>query len=337
MKKKALVTGATGQDGYYLIKLLLSKGYKVCGMYRRTSTDNTVRLKDIMQHPEFSLAYGDLQDMSSLISLIQKFKPDEVYNLAAQSDVGVSFKLPLETGEVTGLGVARLLEAVRQINKDIKFYQASSSEMFGEVVESPQNEDTALKASSPYGAAKIYGYWMTRNYREGYGMFTCNGILFNHESPLRGDKFVTKKIVKQMVEIFERRRDSIELGNLNSKRDWGYAGDYVEAMYLMLQQDKPDDYVIATGETHTVREFVEETANNLGWVITWKGSGVKEKGYNQAGDLVIKINPKFYRPVDIDLLIGDSSKAKRKLKWTPKTNFKGLIKLMVKAELATTV
>lgn len=333
MKKRALVTGATGQDGSYLIKLLLDKGYQVCGMYRRTSTDSTVRLRGLKPNKNFSMVYGDLQDFSSLFSLISTFKPDEIYNLAAQSDVGVSFKLPIETAEITGLGVTRLLEVIRQVDKNIKFYQASSSEMFGEVAESPQTEETPLKARSPYGAAKIYAYWMTRNYREAYNMFTCNGILFNHESPLRGDNFVTKKIVSQMVEIWKRKRSFIELGNLDSKRDWGFAGDYVEAMWLMLQQDKADDYVIATGETHTVREFVEETAKRLGWTIAWKGVGVEEKGYNQDGELVIKINPEFYRPTEVSLLIGNATKAKNILGWTPKTKFNELVKLMVEAEL----
>ena len=331
--KRALISGITGQDGAYLAKLLLSKGYKVCGMYRRTSTDNTVRLKEVIDNPNFCLSYGDLQDQSSLITLIQKFKPHEIYNLAAQSDVGISFKLPLETGEVTGLGVARMLEAIRIVDKNIKFYQASSSEMFGEVEHSPQTELTPLKARSPYGAAKIYAYWMTRNYREAYNMFTCNGILFNHESPLRGNNFVTKKIVSQMTEIFKRKREFIELGNLDAKRDWGYAEDYVECMYLMLQQNKPDDYVIATGETHTVREFIEETAKNLGWKIIWKGTGIDEKGYNQNGDLIIKINPDFYRPAEVELLIGDCTKAKTVLKWNCKTKFSELVEIMVKAEL----
>jgi GDPmannose 4,6-dehydratase len=331
--KTALVSGITGQDGGYLAELLLSKGYKVCGMYRRTSTDNTERIQHLIDNPNFSLRYGDLQDMSSLISLIKAVNPDEVYNLAAQSDVGISFKLPLETAEITGLGVLRILESIRQVNPKIKFYQASSSEMFGEVTESPQSEETPLRARSPYGCAKLYGYWITRNYRESYNMFTCNGILFNHESPKRGDNFVTKKIATQMTEVWKRKREFIELGNMDSKRDWGFAGDYVEAMYLMLQQEKPGDYVVATGETHTVREFVEETAKCLGWTIRWEGTGVDEKGYNQDGDLVVKINPEYYRPADVDLLIGDATKAKEVLGWTPKTKFAELCKLMVDEEI----
>jgi GDPmannose 4,6-dehydratase len=331
--KKALITGVTGQDGSYLAEYLLDLGYQVCGMYRRSSTDTLERIEKIKGNPLFLLKYGDLTDYSSLVSLISEFKPDEVYNLAAQSDVGASFSLPLQTGLVTGLGVTALLEAIRKTKNDVRFYQASSSELFGKVVETPQTEHTLFRPRSPYGVAKLYGYWITRNYREAYSMYACNGILFNHESPRRGDKFVTKKIVKQMVEVWKRERKHIELGNLDSKRDWGFAGDYVEAMHLMLQQDKPDDYVIATGETHSVREFVEETAGYLDWTISWKGEGIEEEGFNQFGKLVVKVNPEFYRPAEVDLLLGDASKAEKELGWKPRTTFSGLVKMMLEEEI----
>lgn len=331
--KKALITGITGQDGSYLAEFLLGKGYQVCGMYRRTSTDNSSRVKHLLDNPNFSLRYGDLSDYSSLDSLVSDFQPDEVYNLAAQSDVGASFTLPLQTGLITGLGVTALLEAIRKTKNDVRFYQASSSELFGKVAETPQKEHTPFRPRSPYGVAKLYAYWITRNYREAYDIFACNGILFNHESPRRGDKFVTKKIVKHMVEVWKRQRNCVELGNLDSKRDWGFAGDYVEAMWLMLQQDKPDDYVIATGETHSVRDFVEETAKQLDWTITWEGEGVNEVGKNQFGDVVVKVNPEFYRPAEVDLLLGDASKARDELGWTPKTKFSDLVKMMVEGEV----
>jgi GDPmannose 4,6-dehydratase len=332
-KKRALVTGATGQDASYLIEFLLKKGYQVCGMYRRTSTDNLSRIKHLVGVSDFSLAYGDLQDISSLISLIANFKPTEVYNLASQSDVGASFKLPLQTADITGVGVLRMLEAIRQIDPTIKFYQASSSEMFGKVAEVPQNENTPMNIRSPYGASKLFGYWITRNYRDGYDMFACNGILFNHESPRRGEQFVTKKIVKQMVEVWKRERECVELGNLDSKRDWGFAGDYVQAMWAILQAPQPDDYVIATGETHSVREFVEETAKQLDWDITWKGQGLDEVGINQHGQTVVKVNPQYYRPAEVDLLVGDYTKAYKELGWQPTTKFKELVQLMVEAQL----
>ncbi len=330
--KKALITGVTGQDGSYLAEFLLDLGYEVCGMYRRTSTENTERVKHLIGNPYFTLAYGDLQDFSSLYSLIDNFRPDEVYNLASQTDVGASFQLPLQTADITGIGVLRLLEVIRRIDPKIKLYQASSSEMFGDVEESPQNEKTPFKVRSPYGASKLFGYWITRNYREAYKMFICNGILFNHESPRRGEKFVTKKIVKQMVEVWKRERDFIELGNLDAYRDWGFAGDFVVAMWQMLQEKQPDDYVIATGETHSVREFVEETAKQLDWIITWKGKGDKEEGYNQFGQLVVKVNPNFYRPAEVELLVGDYSKAEKTFSWKPTTTFSDLVKMMVDYE-----
>lgn len=328
---KALITGITGQDGSYLAELLLDKGYEVHGMYRRTSTDNLSRIGHL--RGKIDTHYGDLEDYSSLFTLIQKIQPDEVYNLAAQSDVGASFQLPIHTGLVTGIGVTALLEAIRQTNPEVKFYQASSSELFGKVVETPQKEHTTFCPRSPYGVAKLYAYWMTRLYREAYSIFACNGILFNHESPRRGEQFVTKKIVKQMVELWKRNGEVLELGNLEAKRDWGFAGDYVEAMWLMLQQDKSDDYVIATGETHTVREFVEAAAEELDWIITWRGNGENEKGYNQYDELLIVVNPEFYRPAEVDILQGDYSKAKEILGWSPKTTFKSLVKLMIDSEL----
>jgi len=329
--KVALVTGITGQDGSYLAEFLLSKGYEVHGMYRRTSTDNLSRISHL--RGQIATHYGDLEDYTSLLTLIQKTQPDEVYNLAAQSDVGASFQLPIQTGLVTGLGVTALLEAIRETKPDVKFYQASSSELFGKVVETPQTEHTPFYPRSPYGVAKLYAYWMTRLYREAYGIFACNGILFNHESTRRNEQFVTKKIVKQMVEVWKREREFIELGNLNAKRDWGFSPDFVEAMWLMLQQEKPDDYVIATGETHSVREFVEETAKQLDWTIKWSGEGINEIGTNQFGDVVVKVNPEFYRPAEVEILQGDYSKAKKVLGWSPKTTFKDLVKLMVEEEL----
>lgn len=331
--KRALVSGCTGQDGSYLAEYLLEKGYEVCGMYRRTSTDNSARISHLLDDSRFTLMYGDLQDVSSLISLIANFKPTEVYNLASQSDVGVSFKLPLQTADITGVGVLRMLEAIRQVDKNIKFYQASSSEMFGKVAETPQTELTPMNIRSPYGASKLFGYWITRNYREAYSMFACNGILFNHESPRRGDNFVTQKIVKHLIQVWKREREYIELGNLDSKRDWGYAGDYVKAMWAMLQAPQPDDYVIATGETHSVREFVEETARQLDWYITWQGQGLDEVGINQHGQTVVKVNPQYYRPAEVDLLIGDYTKAYKDLGWQPTTKFKELVQLMVEAQL----
>jgi len=332
-EKRALISGCTGQDGSYLAELLLEKGYKVCGMYRRTSTDSCERIKHLLGNENFTLSYGDLSDSSSLISLISTFRPHEVYNLAAQSDVGASFKLPIETAEITGVGVLRLLEAIRKVDTSIRFYQASSSEMFGEVHESPQNELTPFKIRSPYGASKLFGYWITRNYREAYGMFCSNGILFNHESPRRGEQFVTKKIVKQMVEIWKRKRIFMELGNLDSKRDWGYAPDYVEAMYLMLQCQHPADYVIATGETHTVREFVDEVAKELNMRIYWeKGKTPQEEVAYWGGEIIVKINPNFYRPAEVELLVGDCTQAQIALNWQPKHTFKDLVRLMVEDE-----
>lgn len=316
MAKTALITGITGQDGAYLAQFLLSKGYKVIGMVRRTSTINFERIKNIQDKIE--IVQGDLIDQLSLIDILKTHKVDEVYNLAAQSFVPTSWSQPVLTGEVTALGVTRVLDAIRAVNTKIKFYQASSSEMFGKVQEVPQTEKTRFYPRSPYGVAKLYGHWITINYRESYGIFACSGILFNHESPKRGIEFVTKKITDGVARIKYGYSKELRLGNLDAKRDWGYAGDYVEAMWLMLQQEKPDDYVIATGETHSVREFCE---------IAFARAGLDYKKY-------VKVDKKFYRPAEVDLLVGDPRKAKRKLKWKPKTTFKQLVEMMVDHDLA---
>ncbi len=336
--KKALITGITGQDGSYLAELLLEKGYEVHGIRRRSSSFNTSRIDHLLQDPhkkgvKLFLHYGDLSDSSNISRLIEKIKPDEIYNLGAQSHVGISFLTPEYTGDVTGLGTLRFLDAIRESGIKTKFYQASSSEMFGMVVETPQKETTPFYPRSPYGCAKVYSYWITKNYRESYGIFACNGILFNHESPRRGETFVTRKITRGLSRIKLGLEDKLYLGNLNAKRDWGYAKDYAEAMWLMLQQDKPDDYVIATNETHTVREFVEETAKHLGMNIVWKGKGLSEKGIDKkTGKTVIEIDPVYFRPSEVDLLIGDYSKAKKKLRWSPKVKFKELVKIMAQAD-----
>ncbi len=339
--KKALVTGITGQDGSYLAELLLSKGYEVHGLVRRASTFNTGRLDAIYQDPHVPdrhliLHYGDLTDSSNLFRLIEKIVPDEIYNLGAQSHVRVSFDMPEFTGDADALGVTRLLEAIRETRINTRFYQASSSEMFGKVRETPQTETTPFYPRSPYGVAKVYAYWITINYRESYNLFACNGILFNHESPRRGETFVTRKITRGFSRIKLGKEKILYLGNLDAKRDWGYAPDYVEAMWLMMQQDKPDDYVIATNETHTVREFVELAAKQLGYDVKWKGSGVQEEGYDgHSGKTLIKIDPEYFRPAEVDLLIGDPSKARNMLQWTPKTTFHELVKLMVEADYQT--
>lgn len=321
--KKALITGITGQDGSYLADLLLSKGYEVHGIFRRSSSFNTGRISHL-QDPDndiekVTMHYGDLTDSSSLIHIIDKIRPDEVYNLASQSHVRISFDIPEYTGDVTGLGTTRLLEAIRIIGKNkIKYYQASSSEMFGKVSEIPQKETTPFYPRSPYGAAKLYSYWMTVNYRESYGMFASNGILFNHESPRRGANFVTRKITIELAHILAGDTHSIRLGNLNSKRDWGYAPEFAEAMWRILQAKKPDDFVIATGETHTVKEFVKECFALVN--LDWK-------------DFIV-VDPQYYRPAEVDILLGDSSKAKRILKWKPKVTFKELVKIMLEADCA---
>lgn len=337
--KKALITGITGQDGSYLAELLLEKGYEVYGLVRRSSSFNTSRIDHILEdehHKGVKLfrAYGDLSDASSLSRLLEKERPDEIYNLGAQSHVRISFDIPEYTSDVDALGVLRLLDALKETQLGAKFYQASSSEMFGKVQEIPQKETTPFYPRSPYGCAKVYGYWITKNYRESYNLFACNGILFNHESPRRGDNFVTKKITKGLVRIKLELDNCLYLGNLDAKRDWGYAKDYVEAMWAMLQAKKPDDYVIATGETHSVREFVEAAGKILDFDIKWKGEGVDEVGFDsKTGKTLIKIDPDYFRPAEVDLLIGDASKAKKNLGWEPKTKFKALVKIMVDADL----
>jgi GDPmannose 4,6-dehydratase len=322
--KKALITGITGQDGSYLAELLLSKSYEVHGIIRRASTFNTERIDHLYQDPHINgvklfLHYGDVADSTNLIKLLYRIQPDEIYHLAAQSHVRVSFDIPEYTGDVTGLGTIRILEAIRETGLKTKFYQASSSEMYGKVQDVPQRETTPFYPRSPYGAAKVYSYWLTVNYRESYGLYACNGILFNHESPRRGETFVTRKITRAAGRIKAGLENKIFLGNLEAKRDWGYAKEYVEAMWLMLQQDEPDDYVIATGETHSVQEFLEEAFSNAG--LDWRNH--------------LEIDARYYRPAEVDLLIGDPSKANRKLGWMAKTKFKELVRLMFEADLET--
>ena len=319
--KKALVTGITGQDGSYLVELLLKKGYEVWGVLRRSSSFHTSRIdhlyKDPHEQPRLRLVYGDLTDGGNLSTIVNDIKPDEVYNLGAQSHVRVSFDTPIYTVNTDGLGTLRLLEAIRTSNKTAKFYQASSSEMYGKAVETPQTENTPFYPRSPYGCAKVYSFWQTVNYREAYGLFACNGILFNHESPRRGETFVTRKITRAATRIKLGLQDTLYLGNLDAKRDWGFAGDYVETMWLMLQHDKPDDYVIATGETHSVREFLEEVFGHLD--LEWQK--------------YVEIDPRYLRPTEVDCLLGDASKAKKVLKWEPKVNFKGLAQMMTDADM----
>ena len=335
MAKTALITGVSGQDGAYLSKLLLNKGYKVIGGERRSASGSLWRLKELNIENDIEITDFELSEFTNIIRTIEKYKPDEIYNLAAQSFVATSFEMPIMTSDVTGLGVSRLLEAIRQINPKIKFYQASSSEMFGKVAEIPQNENTPFYPRSPYGVAKLFGHWMTINYREAYNIFACSGILFNHESPLRGHQFVTKKITIGLSKIKLGLLDHLELGNIDSKRDWGYAEDYVEAMFLMLQHNKPDNYVISTGETYSVKDFINVTCEQLNIKIGWQGKGLDEVGINKkTGKIIIKINPKYYRPTEVDLLLGNSKKAKDILNWTPKTNFKDLVSKMIKYDFS---
>ncbi|MFA6430414.1 MAG: GDP-mannose 4,6-dehydratase [Candidatus Paceibacterota bacterium] len=337
--KKALITGITGQDGSYLAEFLLEKGYEVHGIIRRSSSFNTSRIDHLYKDPHINnvklfLHFGDLSDSSNISRLLEKIKPDEIYNLGAQSHVKVSFDMPEYTADVVGLGTLRILDAIRESGIKTKFYQASSSEMFGKVQEIPQKETTPFHPRSPYGCAKVFGYWITKNYRESYNIFACNGILFNHESPRRGSTFVTKKITEALVKIKFGLQDKLYLGNLDAKRDWGYAKDYVEGMWLMLQAKKPDDYILATGETYKVREFVEESAKILGMKLKWTGKGLKEKAVDtKTGKTIIEVDPKYFRPAEVELLIGDPTKAKKVLKWKPKTSFKELVRLMVEEDL----
>ena len=327
--KVALITGITGQDGSYLAELLLEKGYEVHGIVRRSSLINTHRIDPI--YKDINLHYGDMTDAGSIIHIIQKVKPDEIYNLAAQSHVKVSFELPEYTGTVDGLGTLRILEAIRilEMENDVRIYQASTSELYGKVQEVPQTETTPFYPRSPYGVAKLYGYWIIKNYREAYGLHASSGILFNHESPRRGETFVTRKITQGLSRISVGVQDVLYLGNLDAKRDWGHAKDYVEAMWLMLQQDEPDDYVIATGEQHSVREFVELAAPLFGLDIEWVGEGLDEKGVDKiTGRSIIEVSKKYFRPTEVDSLLGDATKAKEKLGWEPKTTFKQLVEDM---------
>jgi GDPmannose 4,6-dehydratase len=327
--KIALITGITGQDGSYLAELLLERGYKVHGIVRRSSLINTDRIDHI--YDKIKLHYGDLTDSSSLIRIIQETQPDEIYNLGAQSHVKVSFEIPEYTGQVDALGTLRVLEAVRLLGmeKKTRIYQASTSELYGLVQEIPQRETTPFYPRSPYGVAKIYGYWITKNYRESYGLYACTGILFNHESPRRGETFVTRKITIALSRITSGLQDCLYLGNLNAKRDWGHAKDFVEAMWLMLQQDEPDDFVIATGVQYSVREFVEEAAPYFGIKIRWQGEGLDEIGIDEfTGKVIIRVDPKYFRPAEVETLLGDASKAKEKLGWEPRTSFKQLVEDM---------
>ncbi len=340
--KKALVTGVTGQDGAYLAEFLLDKNYEVHGIKRRSSSFNTDRIDHLYDNPEyegrFFLHYGDLSDSTNIIRLVQEIQPDEIYNLGAQSHVQVSFDSPEYTADVDGLGTMRLLEAIRicGLSKKTKFYQASTSELYGLVQEVPQTETTPFYPRSPYAVAKLYAYWILINYREAYGIFACNGILFNHESPLRGETFVTRKITMAVAKIKNGLQDHFQIGNMEAKRDWGYAKEYVEGMWAMLQVDEPDDYVLATNETHTVREFIEESFKAADMEIEWKGerNTVDEYAIDKAtGNTVVKINPRYFRPTEVELLIGNPAKAKEKLGWEPKVKFKDLVQIMMEADL----
>ncbi|MBQ5946256.1 GDP-mannose 4,6-dehydratase [Massilia sp. ST3] len=334
--KRALITGITGQDGAYLAQLLLEKGYHVTGTYRRSSSVNFWRIEElgIAAHPNLNLVEYDLTDLSSSVRLVESSRPDEVYNLAAQSFVGVSFEQPVATASITGLGAVNLLEAIRIVNPKIRFYQASTSEMFGKVQAIPQIEDTPFYPRSPYGVAKLYAHWMTVNYRESYGIFGSSGILFNHESPLRGREFVTRKITDSVAKIVLNKLDVLELGNLDAKRDWGYAKEYVEGMWRILQADQPDTFVLATNRTETVRDFVTMAFKGANIAVEWSGSGESEAGHcARTGKQLVRVSPKFYRPAEVDLLIGDPSKAKRELGWEPKTTLEELCQMMVDADL----
>jgi len=334
MSKKALITGITGQDAAYLAKLLLERGYEVYGGYRRSAHLDFWRLRELGIERDVKIVLFDLLEFTNIFSVIKEIQPDEVYNLAAQSFVAASFKQPIMTAEIDAIGALRILEALRTLKPEAKFYQASTSEMFGKAQAIPQDEKTPFYPRSPYAVSKLMAHWATVNYREAYNMFTCSGILFNHESPLRGLEFVTRKITSGVARIKYGLQDKITLGNLSSKRDWGYAPEYVEAMWLMLQQDKPDDYVIATGETHSVREFVELAFKAVDIDIEWKGEGLNEKGIDKkTGKVLVEVSPKFFRPAEVDLLIGDYSKAKEKLGWKPKTTFPQLVQIMVEADV----
>jgi GDPmannose 4,6-dehydratase len=337
--KKALITGVTGQDGSYLAELLLSKGYEVHGVKRRSSLFNTDRIDHLYQDPHererrFHLHYGDMTDTASLVCVIQRVQPDEIYNLAAQSHVAVSFEEPEYTANTDGLGTLRILEAIRILGMDktARFYQASTSELFGLVRETPQTETTLFYPRSPYAAAKLYAYWITVNYREAYGIYACNGIMFNHESPVRGETFVTRKITRGLSRIKAGLQESLYIGNLDALRDWGHARDYAEMQWLMLQQEKPEDFVIATGEQHSVREFIDVAAEKLEVKISWKGKGADEKGYDEQGRMIVAVDPRYFRPTEVEALLGNAAKAKAKLGWVPKTSFDQLVTEMVTSD-----
>jgi len=334
MTKKALITGITGQDGSYLAEFLLKKGYQVWGVVRRSSSFNTGRIDAIYQDPHvpdkrLSLVYGDLNDASSLNRILKIVRPDEIYNLGAQSHVKVSFEIPEYTADVTGVGTIRVLEAMRELGLEARFYQASSSELFGKALETPQRETTPFYPRSPYGAAKAYAFHITRNHREAYGMFAVNGILFNHESPRRGETFVTRKITRAAGRIKHGLQDRLYLGNLDATRDWGYAADYVEAMWLMMQADEADDYVVATGESHSVREFCELAFERAGLPIVWREQGAEEKGIGSGGRVLVEVDPRYYRPSEVESLFGDAGKARTKLGWKPRVDFQSLVRMMV--------
>ncbi|PXV96036.1 GDPmannose 4,6-dehydratase [Lachnotalea glycerini] len=339
--KKALITGITGQDGSYLAEFLLDKGYEVHGIVRRCSSLNTQRIDHLIEgkygnEEKIVLHFGDLSDSNSLNRLIDKFEPCEIYNLGAQSHVQVSFDVPEFTSDVNALGALRLLDSIKEVNPKIKYYQASSSELFGKVKETPQTENTPFNPRSPYAVAKLYAYWITINYREAYQLFACNGILFNHESPRRGKTFVTRKITTGISNILKGKQEKIILGNIDAKRDWGFAGDYVEAMWLMLQQNEPDDYVVATGETHTVREFCELAFQHVGIKLVWDGEGISEKGIDyKTGKELISISNQYFRPTEVDLLLGNATKTHNKLNWEPKVSFEKLIEMMVDSDINT--
>lgn len=334
MSKKALITGITGQDGAYLANFLLNNGYEVYGAYRRSASLNTWRLSELDLMEKIKMIPMELLEFTNILRVIDKIKPDEVYNLAAQSFVGFSFEQPIYTSDVDGLGVTRLLEAIRTVNSKIRFYQASTSEMFGKVREIPQNELTPFYPRSPYGAAKVYGHWITVNYRESYNIHASTGILFNHESPLRGLDFVTRKITSTLARICVGKNIVLELGNIDAKRDWGYAEDYVFGMWKMLQQEQSGDYVLATGETHSVREFVEKATQVAGIDLEWRGEGAQVQGFDKRnGTLICRVNPELYRPAEVDLLIGNAEKARKQLNWAPKVTFPGLVEMMMKKDL----
>lgn len=346
MKKKAFITGITGQDGSYLAQFLLQKGYEVHGMHRRSSMTNLKRLQELLKESsdDIVLHHGDLTDGANLCKILEKIEPDEIYNLAAQSHVAISFEMPEYTADVNGLGALRILEAIRvlKMEKKTRFYQASTSELFGDTKEAPQKETTPFRPRSPYAAAKLYAYWITVNYRESYNFFACNGILFNHESPLRGEEFVTRKITRGLARVFLGIDRCLQLGNLNAKRDWGHAKDFVEMQWMILQQDKPDDYIIATGRQHTVREFVTQVAKCLGLGIHWEGKGHEEKGIIAStqsqgklsvGQTIVSVDPKYFRPAEVENLLGDASKATQQLGWLPKITFEDLVNEMIEHDL----